>query len=262
MASKKNKAKDFFSPVPFWGWNEDDAKDQWKDFKSNVEKLWKQYEDMQKAAKKAWQEQWDTFFTQLMEIQQTVADSLPEEKASLPGMPEAPVSPKEFVEKAKELQEKANAHAVEQTNNLFNFQMEQQKQAKEIVTDTVESIEEDLDEKDEEPVVEEPVVEEPIVEEPAKKPAKKAAEKPAKKAAEKPAAKTAEKPAAKQTKKTAEKPAAKQTKKTTEKPAAKQTKKTAGQPAKKPGRKPAEKPAEQPAEVIQAEAPAENQAGN
>ena len=28
-----------------------------EDFKSSVEKLWKQYEDMQKAAKKAWQEQ-------------------------------------------------------------------------------------------------------------------------------------------------------------------------------------------------------------
>ena len=241
MANKKNPAKDFFSAMPFWGWDEEEAKDQWKDFKSGVEKLWKQYEDMQKAAKKAWQEQWDTFFTQLMEIQQTVADTLPDEKASLPGMPAT--SPKEIVEKAKEFQQKANARAVEQADNMFKFQMDQQKQVKEIVTGAVQNVEDNLNDDEEKPVVEEPVVEEPVVE----KPAKKAAAKQTKKAAEKPAAKTAEKPAAKQTKKAAEKPAAKK------------AKKPADQPAKKPGRKPAEKAAEKPAEV-KVEAPAEKPA--
>ena len=253
MANKKNPAKDFFSAMPFWGWDEEEAKDQWKDFKSSVEKLWKQYEDMQKAAKKAWQEQWDTFFTQLMDIQQTVADTLPDEKASLPGMPAT--SPKEIVEKAKEFQQKANARAVEQADNMFKFQMDQQKQVKEIVTGAVQNVEDNLNDDEEKPVVEEPVVEEPVVE----KPAKKAAAKQTKKAAEKPAAKTAEKPAAKQTKKAAEKPAAK----TAEKPAAKQAKKPADQPAKKPGRKPAEKPAEKAAEKpaeVKVEAPAEKPA--
>ena len=253
MANKKNPAKDFFSAMPFWGWDEEEAKDQWKDFKSSVEKLWKQYEDMQKAAKKAWQEQWDTFFTQLMDIQQTVADTLPDEKASLPGMPAT--SPKEIVEKAKEFQQKANARAVEQADNMFKFQMDQQKQVKEIVTDAVQNVEDNLNDDEEKPVVEEPVVEEPVVE----KPAKKAAAKQTKKAAEKPAAKTAEKPAAKQAKKAAEKPAAK----TAEKPAAKQAKKPADQPAKKPGRKPAEKPAEKAAEKpaeVKVEAPAEKPA--
>ena len=233
MANKKNPAKDFFSAMPFWGWDEEEAKDQWKDFKSSVEKLWKQYEDMQKAAKKAWQEQWDTFFTQLMDIQQTVADTLPDEKASLPGMPAT--SPKEIVEKAKEFQQKANARAVEQADNMFKFQMDQQKQVKEIVTDAVQNVEDNLNDDEEKPVVEEPVVEEPVVE----KPAKKAAAKQTKKAAEKPAAKTAEKPAAKQAKKPAD------------------------QPAKKPGRKPAEKPAEKAAEKpaeVKAEAPAEKPA--
>lgn len=233
MASKKNPAKDFFSAMPFWGWDEEEAKDQWKDFKSSVEKLWKQYEDMQKAAKKAWQEQWDTFFTQLMDIQQTVADTLPDEKASLPGMPAT--SPKEIVEKAKEFQQKANARAVEQADNMFKFQMDQQKQVKEIVTDAVQNVEDNLNDDEEKPVVEEPVVEEPVVE----KPAKKAAAKQTKKAAEKPAAKTAEKPAAKQAKKPAD------------------------QPAKKPGRKPAEKPAEKAAEKpaeVKVEAPAEKPA--
>ena len=233
MANKKNPAKDFFSAMPFWGWDEEEAKDQWKDFKSSVEKLWKQYEDMQKAAKKAWQEQWDTFFTQLMDIQQTVADTLPDEKTSLPGMPAT--SPKEIVEKAKEFQQKANARAVEQADNMFKFQMDQQKQVKEIVTDAVQNVEDNLNDDEEKPVVEEPVVEEPVVE----KPAKKAAAKQTKKAAEKPAAKTAKKPAAKQAKKPAD------------------------QPAKKPGRKPAEKPAEKAAEKpaeVKAEAPAEKPA--
>ena len=256
MANKKNPAKDFFSAMPFWGWDQEEAKDQWKDFKSSVEKLWKQYEDMQKAAKKAWQEQWDTFFTQLMDIQQTVADTLPDEKASLPGMPAT--SPKEIVEKAKEFQQKANARAVEQADNMFKFQMDQQKQVKEIVTGAVQNVEDNLNDDEEKPVVEEPVVEKPAKKTAAKQ-TKKAAEKPAakktKKTAEKPAAKTAEKPAAKQTKKAAEKPAAK----TAKKPAAKQAKKPADQPAKKPGRKPAEKAAEKPVEV-KVEAPAEKPA--
>ena len=101
MASKKNKAKDFFPPVPAWGWDNDEQKAKWEDFKSNAEKLWNQFEEMQKAAEKSWKQQWDTFFAQLMDIEQTVVDSLPDEKVSVPGMPVAPVSPKEIAEKEK-----------------------------------------------------------------------------------------------------------------------------------------------------------------
>ena len=198
--AKKNNAKDFFPFMPFWGWSEDERKDHWDDFKTSMDDLWNQFQEMQKAAKKAWTEQWETFFSQLMDMQQTVADSLPDEKFSVPGMPTAPVSPKEFVEKAMDFQETANAHAVKQADNMFDLQLEQQQQVKDVVTDAVQTVEDDLnDEKDEKD--EKPVEVEAPAEIPAEKPVEKktAAKKPAEKkpAAKKPAAKkpAAEKPA-------------------------------------------------------------------
>ena len=146
MGNKKDKEKNAFPAMPGWDWDTEEQKAKWKEFKANAEKLWDQYEDMQKAAKKAWKEQWETFFAQLMGIEQTVADALPDEKVSVPGMPAAPVSPKEIVEKAKEFQETANAHAVEQANKAFDYRMQQQQKVKEIVTDAVQKVEDNLDE--------------------------------------------------------------------------------------------------------------------
>lgn len=145
MADKKIAAKNFFPPVPGWDWNKGVQKKQWKKFKFGMGKLWDQYQDMQKVARKAWKAQWETFFAQLMDMQQTVADALPDEKAAVPGMPPAPVSPKEFIEKAKEFQEKANAQVVEQADNAFERRMQRQQQVKEMVTDAVETVEANLD---------------------------------------------------------------------------------------------------------------------
>jgi hypothetical protein len=83
-----------------------------------------------------------------MEMQQTVADALPDEKVSLPGMPAAPVSPKEFVEKAKELQEKINRHAIEAGDRTFESVVRQQQHVKEVVSKAVDNVEEKLDEKE------------------------------------------------------------------------------------------------------------------
>ena len=155
MGNKKDKAKDFFPLMAGWGESKDDRKKQWKEFKSGMEKLWDQYEDMKKAAKKAKKKQWEQFFSQCMEMQQTVADALPDEKVSLLGMPAASVSPKEFVEKAKEFQEKANTRAMEQADNLFELRMQRRQQMKEMVSDAVQNVEDNLDavesSKDDEP---------------------------------------------------------------------------------------------------------------
>ena len=145
MANKKNKEKNAFPAMPGWEWDSKEQKAKWNEFKANAEKLWDQYEEMQKAAKKAWKEQWETFFAQLMGMEQTVADALPDEKPAVPGMPAAPVSPKEVVEKVKEFQEKANAQAVEQADNAFERQMQRQQQVKEMVTEAVETVEANLD---------------------------------------------------------------------------------------------------------------------
>ena len=145
---KKKLAKDLFPMMNDWGWSKKERKEQWKEFKDNMDTLWDQYQDMQKSAKKAWKEQWETFFSQFMDMQQTVADALPDEKVSLPGMPAAPVSPKEFVEKAKELQEKINRHAIEAGDRTFESVVRQQQHVKEVVSKAVDNVEEKLDEKE------------------------------------------------------------------------------------------------------------------
>ena len=204
--SKKPTMKDFFPMANDWGWSKKERKDQWSEFKGNMETLWDQYQDMQKAAKKAWKAQWETFFSQLMGMQQTVADAIPEDAPTLPGMP----SPKEFVKKVKEQQETVNAHAVEQTDKLFNVMVEQQQKAKEAIKDAVERVETTIE--DRESAKKEEKEDEPSVKPAAKPAAKKpAAKKPAAKAAPKPAAKpAAKKPAAKPAPKPAPKPEEKQ----------------------------------------------------
>jgi hypothetical protein len=126
---KKKLANDLFPMMNDWGWSKKERKEQWKEFKDNMDTLWDQYQDMQKSAKKAWKEQWETFFSQFMDMQQTVADAIPEDAPTLPGMP----APKEFVEKMKDFQETANEHAVQQADNMFDFMVERQQKAKEVV---------------------------------------------------------------------------------------------------------------------------------
>ena len=192
MADKKNVAKNFFPPVPGWDWNKGAQKKQWKKFKFGMSKLWDQYQEMQKVVRKAQKAQWGTFFAKLMDMQQTVADVLPDEMAVVPGMPPAPVSPKEFVEKAKEFQEKANAHAVEQADVVFEIQIQTQQQVKDTVSDVVENVEANLDAVQPAAEEAEEKAEVKAEEKPAQKPAQKkpAQKKPAqKKPAQKPAGK-------------------------------------------------------------------------
>lgn len=144
---KKKKMEDFCLPMIGWGWNPGDQKDQWKEFKANMEKLWDQYEEAQKATREAWKEQWEKTFAQFMEMQKTVAETLPDEKPAMPGMPAAPVSPKEIAEKMVQLQEKANASAMEQDATLYDMRVKGRKQVKEIVKGAVDSVEASLSEQ-------------------------------------------------------------------------------------------------------------------
>jgi len=142
----KKMLKTYFPLLMGMSWDKAESKEQWKDFKANAEKMWDQFQDMQKQAKKAQKEQWANFFAKYLEMQQTFADTLPDEKFALPGMPAAPVSPKEFVEKMKEFQEKANNHAVEQDDSRFEYFMQGQEKVKESVSDVVDNIETKYDE--------------------------------------------------------------------------------------------------------------------
>ena len=148
MGNKKKMAKALFPLMMGWGWTKSERKENWKDLKSNMEKLWDQYQDVQKTTKDAWKDRWEKIFPQLMEMQQTFADTLPDEKVSLPGLPTSPLSPKEFVEKMKKFLENAHSHAVEQREHFYNYVVERQQQVKDAVTDAVDQVEEDLDGKE------------------------------------------------------------------------------------------------------------------
>ena len=207
----------FMPPMPdqdFWGGKKSDKnilKDQWNDFKANLESYWNQLRDMQDSSTNATKEQWGKFFGQIMEMQEIFAASLPDEIPSLPWLPDffkPTMSPRAYMKKVKEFQEMANAHAVEQTDSFLDFCKKGQEQAKDMVSeavkkveDKVEKVEETVQEAvkpEEEPVKteEEPVkTEEPVkAEKEADKPEKKA-DKPVKKAnrAAKKAGKTAKK---------------------------------------------------------------------
>ena len=198
----------FMPPMPeqgFWGGKKGDKdvlKDQWNDFKANLESYWNQLRDMQDSSTEATKAQWGRFFDQIMEMQETFAASLPDEIPSLPWLPDflkPSMSPRAYMKKVKEFQEMANAHAMEQADSFLDFCKKGQEQAKDMVSEAVKNVEDKVEQ------AEEAVQEAVKTEEEADKPEKKA-DKPAKKA-DKPA-KKADKP-----EKKADKPAKKADKK-------------------------------------------------
>jgi maltose-binding protein MalE len=62
-------------------------------------------------------------------------------------MPESPVSPKEVAGKVKEFQEMANKHVAEQADAAIDFVKKGQEQVKAAVTETVDKIEKNIEEK-------------------------------------------------------------------------------------------------------------------
>ena len=155
---KKNVMKAFVPPMPFvaafWAWpgkKEDDdnskefnGKEQWENFKSNVDTFMGQMKDMQKSSMKATKDQWNTFFAQCMDMQESFATSLPEDAPTF-----LPISPKEFVKKDKELREMANKFAIEQTDSFLDYAMQSQQYIKDAVSEGVKNVETKIEEKKE-----------------------------------------------------------------------------------------------------------------
>ena len=155
---KKNVMKAFVPPMPFvaafWacpGKKEDDdnskefnGKEQWENFKSNVDTFMGQMKDMQKSSLKATKDQWNTFFAQCMEMQESFAASLPDDAPAF-----LPIAPKEFVRKDKELREMANKFAIEQTDSFLDYAMQSQQYVKDAVSEGVKNVETKIEEKKE-----------------------------------------------------------------------------------------------------------------
>lgn len=144
MGDKKT-LKAFAAFAPLWGWSEDkdERKQEWKDFKANMETFLDQLQDIQETAIEAQKEAWNKIFPKFLEMEDSIAASLPEELPS----PVGTVSTKEVVDKVKEFQEKANKNAMEQAETAIEFCKQGQKQARTMVKDTVDTIEEKIEEK-------------------------------------------------------------------------------------------------------------------
>ena len=138
-------------PLAPWGWsgkknrNKDDRKDQWNQVKNDAETRRETMRGAQKASVDAWNDQWDKAFPKLMEILESFAASLPDEAPTLFGMPIFGVSPRGFMEKMNEFTENAGKHAREQADSFNDFVRKGQQQAKEVITKTVERIENDTE---------------------------------------------------------------------------------------------------------------------
>jgi 5,10-methenyltetrahydromethanopterin hydrogenase len=147
MGDSKKMKKAYKEYAALWGWSGDkeDRKEQWKDFRANMETFFDQMQEIQKTVIEARKETWNKIFPKLMEMQDKITDNLPEELPTPPGAPVNPIKPKEVMSKVKEFQEMANQHAVEQADSALDFCKKGQEQVKATVTETVDKIEEQLD---------------------------------------------------------------------------------------------------------------------
>ena len=105
---------------------------------------------MQKTSEEKAKDQWNTFFDYMMGMQDTFAESLPDELPTLPGFPALGVSPKEIAKQMNELQKMAKDHAVEQTESAVEFSRKGQKKVREMVKKVKESVKEEKAEAEDE----------------------------------------------------------------------------------------------------------------
>ena len=133
---------------------ESDNNTRKENFKSTLKSFWKQNMDMQKISVDSGKEQWNQFFTYMMDLQDTLSASMPEDTSSLPFA----ISPKAFMKWAKGFQEMANEHFVEQVDSFMDFLMQGQQQ----VYDMVASAMSGSDAEDGEVIDEEDIVEDVV----------------------------------------------------------------------------------------------------
>ena len=144
---------------------EKDRKDEWKSFKSNVETLWDQLEDMQDSSVEATKEQLDILFDHTGKMEKSLIDSLPDEA------PAAFFPSKDVLKKRKEAREELNKYNKEQFDSFLDYAKKRQDKFREAVSDGVKDAEEKVKKKVEKKAESKKTVKK---EAPAKKTAKKA----------------------------------------------------------------------------------------
>ncbi len=116
--------------------NDENVKARKEDVKSSMMTFWEQMIDMQKSAMEASKEQWNQFFKNTLDIEDTFAAIMPDEAPSLFGFPL--ISPKAFMQNLKEFQEVSNAHFVEQLDSAVDFRFKGKERVRDMVNTAME----------------------------------------------------------------------------------------------------------------------------
>jgi hypothetical protein len=116
--------------------NDENVKARKEDVKSSMMTFWEQMIDMQKSAMEASKEQWNQFFKNTLDIEDTFAAIMPDEAPSLFGFPL--ISPKAFMKNLKEFQEVSNAHFVEQLDSAVDFRFKGKERVRDMVNTAME----------------------------------------------------------------------------------------------------------------------------
>ena len=167
MAKKKNKkAKKTMPmfpgmmppvmPLPFDFSGDDEQKGaKAQEIKSNVKSACGKAIDMRKATVDTSMEQFSQFFSYMMDMQNGFAESIPEQLPTIPGMPAAPVSPKDIVKAIIEFEEMTNEFIVDQIDSNVAFFFDIQQKAIDQIPDAPQADAEEEKADEEEPAAEE-----------------------------------------------------------------------------------------------------------
>ena len=153
---------------------------QKENIKSTVKSAWKQRTDRKKYTMDNRREQWKKQFDYRMKLQDTFADSLPDDVSSLPPFLQVlPISPKAFMEWMKEFQIMAFEHYMEQAASVMDFFIQGQEQFFDLVSEAMEKKEDESaqTEEEKESAEDSAEAEEKEKEEEVKKPRTRAAQK-------------------------------------------------------------------------------------
>ena len=134
-------------PMPFGERAKDNAGIE--DAKANMKKFWEQMIEMQKTSIDSSRELWDQYFEHMMDMEDLLTDSMPDEAPSVPGFifgQWIAVSPKELMKQLKEFQEMAKDHIAEQADSVADFSVRGQEKLCDIVCKPSDSAKEEKDE--------------------------------------------------------------------------------------------------------------------
>ena len=110
-------------------------------FKSMLKSFWMQNIDMQKSSVDNGKKQWNQLFEYILEMQETISASMPDDTSSLPFAQMFAMSPKAFMKALEDFQKMANDHLVEQADSVADFFIQGQQKAYDMVSSAMASAE-------------------------------------------------------------------------------------------------------------------------